>query len=517
MKNLLKTGLLFLAIFAATLFMSACREDFEPTRSEGNLSFSKDTVFLDTVFSNIGSSTYTLKVYNNSTNLISIPYVGLSQGENSKYRLNVDGLAGKVFENIEILSKDSIYIFIETTVDAAIQTENSFVYTHQIRFDSGSNLQTVELVTLVQDAIFLYPDRNAAGIKETLATGVDQTGAPITVEGFLLEDDQLNFTNQKPYVIYGYAGIPSGKTLQIDAGARLHFHENSGLIFANGSRLEATGTLSENLELLENEIIFEGDRLEPEYSEIPGQWGTLWFTPGSTASLDYVTIKNNNIGILVDGNTGSKNPDFNINNTQIYNSSNVGLYGLTASILGKNVVIGNSGISNLWLRLGGNYKFTHSTFANYWSQSFRSTAAVQLDNYLETDSELLIATLERATFSNCIIYGNQSQEISLKAIATADFNFSFSHSLIKFDDPFDEFADEANYDFNNESIYLNMLFSENPDFRNSAINDYRIGDDSAAKNLGDPSTALKVPLDILGESRLNRADSGAYQATLFED
>ncbi|MFD2826594.1 hypothetical protein ACFSYG_08920 [Leeuwenhoekiella polynyae] len=517
MKNLLKTGLLFLAVFTATLFMSACREDFEPTRSEGNLWFSKDTVFLDTIFSNIGSSTYNLKVYNNSTNLISIPYVGLSQGENSQYRLNVDGLAGTVFKNIEILPKDSIYIFIETTVDATIQTENSFVYTDQIQFDSGSNLQTVELVTLIQDAIFLYPEKNAAGIKETLEIGLNETGAPLTVEGFLLEDDQLNFTNQKPYVIYGYAGIPSGKTLQIDAGARIHFHENSGLIFANGSRLEATGALSEDQEILENEIILEGDRLEPEYSEVPGQWGTIWFTPGSTASIDYVTIKNNNIGILADGNTGDVNPDFYIKNTQIYNTSSMGLYALTASILGENLVIGNSGVSNLWLRLGGNYEFTHSTFANYWSQSFRNTPAVRLDNFLETDSELFTSALKQATFTNCIIYGNQSQEISLEALATTDFNFSFSHSLIKFDDSFGEFANDVNYDFNNERIYLNILFSENPDFRNSAINDYRIGDDSAAKNLGDPSTALKVPLDILGESRSNRADSGAYQATLFED
>ena len=497
--------------------MSACREDFEPTRSDGNLSFSKDTVFLDTVFANIGSSTYNLKVYNNSNNLITIPAVALAQGENSKYRLNVDGMAGKVFQNIEILPKDSIYIFIETTVDATLQPETSFVYTDQIQFDSGANLQTVELVTLVQDAIFLYPDRNAAGIKETLEIGIDQTGEPITIEGFLLEDDQLKFTNQKPYVIYGYAGIPSGKTLQIDAGARIYFHENSGLLFANGSRLEATGDLSEDQDLLENEIILEGDRLEPEYSEIPGQWGTIWFTPGSTASLNYVTIKNNNIGMLADGNTGNTTQDFQLRNTQIYNTASVGLYGLTASIKGENVVIGNSGISNLWLRLGGDYEFIHSTFANYWSQSFRNTAAVQVDNFLETDTELFTSALVQATFSNCIIYGSQSQEISLNALDASGFNFSFSNCLIKFDDPFDEFTNDVNYDFNDQRIYQNITFSQNPDFRNSALNDYRIGDDSAAKNLGDLNVAREVPLDLLGVSRSDKADAGAYQTILFDD
>ena len=44
--------------------ISSCRKDFETISSYGKLAFSKDTVFLDTVFSNIGSATYNLKVYN---------------------------------------------------------------------------------------------------------------------------------------------------------------------------------------------------------------------------------------------------------------------------------------------------------------------------------------------------------------------------------------------------------------------------------------------------------------------
>ena len=55
---------ILLLIFIAT--WSSCRKDFEFSPSTGNLEFSKDTVYLDTVFSNIGSSTYNLKVYNRS-------------------------------------------------------------------------------------------------------------------------------------------------------------------------------------------------------------------------------------------------------------------------------------------------------------------------------------------------------------------------------------------------------------------------------------------------------------------
>ena len=42
-----------------------------------DLNFSKDTVYLDTIFTNIGSSTYNLKVYNNSQTNILIPKIKL--------------------------------------------------------------------------------------------------------------------------------------------------------------------------------------------------------------------------------------------------------------------------------------------------------------------------------------------------------------------------------------------------------------------------------------------------------
>ena len=48
----------------------------------------------------------------------------LGLGEASEYRLNIDGIPGKEFENVEILAKDSMYIFVETTIDI-----NDFVNT----------------------------------------------------------------------------------------------------------------------------------------------------------------------------------------------------------------------------------------------------------------------------------------------------------------------------------------------------------------------------------------------------
>ena len=201
---------LLLLTLAILLVITSCRKDFSTDLSTGKLQFSKDTVFLDTVFTNIGSSTYNLKVYNTSNNAINIPSIKLGRGENSMYRLNVDGKPGKTFENIEILAKDSIYIFIETTINYNAVTNP--IYTDSIVFDSDNYLQDVKLVSLVKDAHFLFPSKNSQGIIETIKIGVDSDGENIDVNGFYLNDN-TTFTNEKPYVIYGYCAIPATKHL----------------------------------------------------------------------------------------------------------------------------------------------------------------------------------------------------------------------------------------------------------------------------------------------------------------
>lgn len=230
------------------ILWSSCRKDFEFSPSTGNLAFSKDTVYLDTIFTNIGSSTYNLKVYNNSDDDILIPTLKLGLGDASQYRLSVDGLTGKTFENIELLANDSLFIFVETTVDINNfpNPNGEYLYTDQIEFDSGNNLQEVQLVTLVKDAIFIYPDRdNTTKIIETLTLNIDGDLVETDLQGRELLPEELTFTNEKPYVIYGFAGVPTGETLTIEAGARLHFHENSGIIVQSGASINVNGAFSQ--------------------------------------------------------------------------------------------------------------------------------------------------------------------------------------------------------------------------------------------------------------------------------
>lgn len=500
-----------LAILCCLVLWSSCRNDFETVASTGNLQFSKDTVYLDTVFTNIGSSTYNLKVYNRSNDDINIPSVRLAQGESSNYRLNVDGVPGKTFENVQILAKDSIFIFIETTLDINNLPTNAkdFLYIDQLLFDTGGNEQKVELVTLVKDAIFLFPEKYADGTIETLTLGEGDDA--IQVEGFFLEDDELTFTNEKPYVIYGFAAVPSNKTLTVEAGARIHFHNSSGIIVAQNGTMKVMGDQSADPEAMENEVIFQGDRLEPGFADIPGQWAFIWLTAGSVNNeFNYTTIKNSTVGVLVDSSL------LNLRNVQIYNSANIGLLSRTALIRGENMVINNSGQSALAIQLGGDYEFKHCTFANYWVGSFRSFPTVSIENVFETATEILVADLVKADFINCIIYGNERREFSLFQDTQGAFNFKFQNSLVRFEDPTGEFGNNPLYDFNNPILYPSTKFNLDPFFQNTERNNFNIeAGKSGADGIGWPGVGPSH--DLNGMPRSSQPDAGAYEAIVFPE
>ncbi|HEY4616820.1 MAG TPA: hypothetical protein VIH09_01335 [Flavobacterium sp.] len=497
----------FLLFIGLLIALGSCRSDFETVASTGNLAFSKDTIYLDTVFKNIGSSTYRLKVYNHGKNDISIPTIKLGKGLNSKYRMTVDGLQGtkgKIFNNVALLAKDSIYIFIETTADITDANPTDFLYTDQIEFDGGSNLQTVELVTLIQDAVFLYPKRFADGTTETLPIG-DQK-----IEGFYLDENdpvngnELLFTNQKPYVIYGYAAVPSGKIAVFEAGTRVHFHANSGLIVANNASINVNGTAS-TTDGLEKEVIFEGDRLEPEYSDVPGQWGTIWLTDGSTNNtINHLTVKNATIGLLIQNNDGTT---VSIKNTQIYDSSNYGILAQTAKIEGENMVINSAGLASLSCSYGGDYKFTHCTLNNNWNSS--SQAAVSVNNY-SIGAIPEVKDLTQATFNNCIIYGSYPNELVLSKKTAAAFEYQFNNCLIKFDSA----TTNPDYQFQTDPVHYNaILLNESPKFYNVSQNKLNIDDTSGAFAKG--NSAYLIPIDILGNTRTLPPDLGAYSNRPF--
>lgn len=489
--------------------ISSCRKDFSTIPSYGNLAFSKDTIFLDTIFKNIGSATYNLKVYNRGSNAITIPRIKLEKGTSSNYRLSVDGIPGKDFNDIDILAKDSIYVFIETTVNS--NNEATLLYTDKILFDNGGSQQAINLVTLIEDANFIYPGKDAVTMK---IDSLSLDGQATTIKGRFLTDTELVFTKEKPTVIYGYAAIPANKTLTIAAGSRVYFHDNSGLIVDKKASLKVNGTLAEK-------VIFEGDRLEHSFSQTPGQWGTIWMRAGSKDNeISHAQIKNGIIGILIDSIGAVDTPTLKLQNTEIYNHSNFGILARETNIEAHNVVIGAAGQASLAATIGGTYNFTHSTFANFWNNGIRQLPAVLVNNFFvyKTDAgEEITETrdLKAANFTNCIFDGNNNVEFIIdRADAGGAFNYTVKNCMIKFNDTNNLFEDVPEVDFENNTNYSDFILNGTSNFRNAQQSDFIIGEKSAAINKAITTT---FTTDILGIDRTTEPAIGAYQHVIFEE
>ena len=488
---------------------SSCRKDFSTIPSYGNLEFSKDTVFLDTIFENIGSATYNLKIYNRGRNAITVPRIKLEKGSSSNYRLSVDGVPGKDFNDIDILARDSIYVFIETTVNN--NNQPTLLYTDRILFDNGESQQHINLITLVEDANFIYPGKDPVSMR---IDSLSIDGQATTIKGRFLTDSELIFTKEKPTVIYGYAAIPSNKVLTIEAGARIHFHDNSGLIVDKKASLKVNGTLSEK-------VIFEGDRLENRFRQTPGQWGTIWMRAGSKENvINHAQIKNGIIGILIDSIGTASAPTLNIQNTEIYNHSNFGILARETNIEAHNVVIGSAGQASLAATVGGTYNFTHSTFANYWNNGIRQLPAVLVNNFFVYNTEAgeeVIETrdLNAANFTNCIFEGNNNIEFLIDKVEGGGlFNYSVKNCMIKFIDSNNSFDGVTEVDFVNNSNYSGIILNGNSNFRKAQESDFIIGEKSEAIN---KATETFFNIDILGIDRTTTPDIGAYQHIVFEE
>lgn len=521
--------LLLFIVFGLTL--TSCRDDFKFEPSSGGLEFSRDTVYLDTVFTNIGSSTYTLKVYNRSNKDISIPTIKLGKGDSSKYRIMVDGDGqgqgtepGKLFNNVELMAKDSMFIFIETTVDIAEADPTDFLYTDKIEFHSTNGVQHVDLVTLIQDAYFLYPQRNDQGEYEVVRYDSETSPGQATyIYGFNLDHadpqngDEYHFTNTKPYVIYGFATVPTGETLTIDAGARVHFHANSGLMVRPGATLNINGEQSANSQALEKEVIFEGDRLEPAFAEKSGQWYGVLLMSGSENTINHLTLKNSMVGLYAKSPNGDTTtiPKVTINNTQIYNSGNFGIIAERASITATNLAVNKAGRASVALTFGGTYNFTHCTIANYTNAY--NQVPLLVNDYAETSDAINVTDLD-AQFTNCIFYGSGGLGISLQNVGAqaqppTDFNYVFRNCLIKFVDFSNQHDNNPLYQFNDGVHYLGCKVAETstqhrPYFVAPTTNNLKIEENSAAKDAG---IDTGIVTDVLGRNRTLPPDMGAFE------
>ena len=391
-------------------------DDINHVRS-ATLHFSTDTVTFDTIFASIGSITKTLKVYNHN-NFDVTSNISLRGSSSAHFRMNIDGVAGNNQSGIVIPAEDSIFIFLEVTIDPS-DNLTPYILTDSLIFNNGSIQQDVDLVAWGQDAYF-----------HTANTYADIINNNDTTRFYYhLLDCSQPWSNDKPHVIYGYAIVDPGETLIINEGCQIFLHKNSGILVGNPFIENSGGTIKIN-GTLNNEVVFQGDRLDSWYEDIPGQWDRIWLLPGSIDNqINYAIIRNGNVGIQVD-TVYNSNPTVTINNTIIENMSAIGILGQGAKITAYNTIVKKCGQYSVACNIGGNYNFTHCTFANYWNYNNRNTPSLLLNNYYEgSDGNLYVRDLESANFTNCIIEGSLTTEVSFQQQESAQFNYNFNHCI----------------------------------------------------------------------------------------
>lgn len=509
-----------------TISFSSCRDDFKFEASTGGLEFSKDTVYLDTVFTNIGSSTYKLKVYNRSDKDISIPKIALHKGDNSKFRLMVDGMTGDVghtgkqFSNVELMARDSLFIFIEVTADVANANPTDFLYTDKIDFIHGNGeTQDVDLVTLIQDAIFIYPNRTETSPNiyeyESALLGLDTDNKPIISENThtLINNhpqhgNELHWTNTKPYVIYGFAFVPDGSELVVDKGARVYYHANSGLMIGRNGKLTINGENPTTNPLendLSKEVIFEGDRLEYSFDNVAGQWFGIVNFSTNLNSIKHLTIKNASIGIYnlpleitVNPNTAK----LNIKQSKIQNCSIAGIYSIASTITAENVVVNNCGKFCVGLTYGGIYNFSHCTFNNNWYGT--NQTCLYLTDYFETSDTIYANnSIKNYIFTDCIIYGSNQNELAIgKKNDTSAMNYVFNNCLIKYNNT----NSNPLYPPINSTNYTNCYIATNNTLHNPKFKNVSKHQLWPTENI---NSAVNIIEDILGNPSNNQI--GAYK------
>jgi len=156
------------AILLLSFFACDKNEDYI-TDSDAKLAFSLDTLRFDTVFTELGSSTRSFKIYNRHDRPILISEARIVGATGVNFRMNVDGVPGDELQDIEIGANDSVYVFVEVTIDPNQPLSVSpFVLEDKIEFETNGNLQQVHLEAWGQNANY-FPSRFNKGVPVLLS------------------------------------------------------------------------------------------------------------------------------------------------------------------------------------------------------------------------------------------------------------------------------------------------------------------------------------------------------------
>jgi len=445
-------NVLFVQVLSLFLFFLSisCKKDL----TVKPLVYSVDTLWFDTMYSQLPTSLRTFTVHNVSEVDVNIDRIALA--EDKEYRLNVNGFAGNNLSNIVIPAQDSVFVFVEATFDLN-QHDSIGSHENAIGFEYSGYSDRIVVASWSQDVSF----------NNGIAVGTE------------------TWSDQRPYIIYDSLVVKEGHTLTLNPGVKLLFHKAAKMLVYG--ELKVNGTL-------ENPVVFDSDRPELTYENIAGQWGEILFkTSGLEHEFNWLVLKNSSNGIVFEDD--SLLSKLKMSNCWLENSTENLLTLNNVDFVAENCLMANADGGIIHFNKGGSLDLTHCTLSNY--QSGKSL-------YLSDHAGDTIYQAS-AVIKNCLMGGYISQ-IYTDFEDEQNFPVEIHSSLIYLRDNEQEdygkyFVDTLGFDFENSVMY------------SPTNNIYRLSETSVARDTANIVYSESLPLDLYGESRLEdgKPDVGAFE------
>lgn len=468
-------SILYIIGIAVVVALSACTADDSFTTSKSNLlTFSNDSISLDTTFSNVPTTTRSFWVYNHSGDGIRLSSVRLENGNQSGFRVNVDGAylgktVGYQAQNVEVRDGDSIRIFVELT----------------------SPVQHADNPQLVMDnLIFAYE----SGVVQKVNLNAYSWDA-IRVNHLEIKND-TTISTSKPVVVYGGMTVDSTATLTLGAGTTLYFHEDAGLnVYGT---LKSEGTAEKN-------VVLRGDRIDNmfdylPYDRTPGQWQGIHFYGSSyDNSIVYTDLHSAYTGILCDSSDVNRNKLL-LQQSTVHNCMGDGVSATSCQIDIENSLLSNT-LGDCAVFKGGDISIMNTTMAQFYPYSSNRGAAIRFGS-----SPVMLTDF---TVSNSLITGYAEDVMEGEGLDST--SYSFDHCIIR--TPPIKSVDSIHF---TNVIYENIKDTTKYGEKNfrkidtgNLVYDFRLDSISPAIDAANASTSLRLDRD--GRDRTGKPDIGCYE------
>jgi len=461
----------FILIAAVMASLPSCIEDGITLSPADQPEFSTDTLRMGAVFTDVDNPTFSFRVYNRHDKILNISSIRM-HSENSAFRINVDGLSGSSFSNIEIRPNDSIYVFVST------------------KLPPNGNFNPLE----VMDAV----DFTTNGVTSQVV--VTAEGTDVERLRAVVIDTDTRWEADRPRQVFGSIVVAPGVTLSIAAGTKLYFHDGASML-VHGT-LRSDGEPGKPVE-------FMGDRTGNVITDISfdimsRQWQGLYFSSSSRNSrMAYTEVRNTWEGVMIDSTGVCSEPVLVLSNCRLRNSAANVLAARHSCVEAYDCEFAEAGMGAVALT-GGAYRFIGCTFSNYYLFSAITGPLLRLNHVNDdTDTGSGVPRL-KAEIINCILYGSGA-DITPGDLSGSDV--TVRRSLLRSDG-----SDDDNF--------IDCIWNSDPLFytvRADYIFDYRIHPDSPAVGAALPGYESQAgPVDFYGAPRTS-GSLGAYEPTEKEE